>query len=343
MALHNGHADTVKIFCDIVLGSDLDAEQKMQLLTAKRQDGTPGLFMALQKGHADVVKNFCNLVLGSDLDAEQKMQLLAAKRQDGTPGLFMALQAGHADVVKNFCNLVLGSDLDAKQKMQLLAAKCQDGTSGLFVALQNGHADTVKNFCNLVLGPDLNAEQKMQLGTPGLYALQKGRTDTIYMALQNGHADADAVENFCDIVIYLLSFLLKIYKDGKKVMGYVKAEMPSQYVYSLQKLCETVCKYSKLSLAKKVLFCIATGNVNWAIRLIKTGQHNIISSWTYDFFSISKGLQAKNLRNFMTNYPETKIFFKKYNGNFLVAQNKVIQNHLIKDCSVSDISASLTT
>jgi hypothetical protein len=41
-----------------VLNSELALEYKMEILAAKRQDGTPGLFMALQNGHTDTVKTF---------------------------------------------------------------------------------------------------------------------------------------------------------------------------------------------------------------------------------------------------------------------------------------------
>lgn len=75
-----GHTAAVKTDCDLALVSELGLDKKIELLAAKRADGTPGLFMAMQKGHA----------AGFD----KKTELLTAKHADGTPGLYMALRNG---------------------------------------------------------------------------------------------------------------------------------------------------------------------------------------------------------------------------------------------------------
>jgi ankyrin repeat protein len=93
-----------------VLNSELALEYKMEILTAKDQDGTPGLFMALQNGHTDTVKTFVEQVLNSELALEYKMEILAVKNQDGTPGLLFALKNGHTDTVKTFVEAVIALD-----------------------------------------------------------------------------------------------------------------------------------------------------------------------------------------------------------------------------------------
>ena len=64
------------------------------LLTAKRHDGVPGLYLAFQNGRAAALETFVEQVLASNLPSDDKVNLLATERGDRLYGLFIAVQKG---------------------------------------------------------------------------------------------------------------------------------------------------------------------------------------------------------------------------------------------------------
>ena len=135
LPLQNGHSETVAIFLQEVLASDLPSEIKEWLLTAKREDGTSGPFMAFQEGYSEAVRIFLKEVLEShDLSDEQKAELLAAKDKNDRFGFFVSLKNGHSKTVEIFLKAVLEShDLSDEQKAELLikAVRTRDNIGGL--------------------------------------------------------------------------------------------------------------------------------------------------------------------------------------------------------------------
>lgn len=163
MALQQGHANTVKIFVEIIIQSGLDIEQQADLLAAWDSDGVPGIFMALQEGNAHVVREFVEGVIRSQLSDEQKVALLAAEDPDGVPGLLMAFSQDRVDTVRAFVESISQSMLSNEQKLTLLAAKDPDGVPSLNVALQEGCVETVRAFVESVSRSRLSDEQKVEL------------------------------------------------------------------------------------------------------------------------------------------------------------------------------------
>ncbi len=155
MALHNGHAETVKAFTQWVLNADdndLNKADKVNLLSAHISDGTQGLFMAFQNGHAQTVKVFTLCILNAEekaLSKDAKINLLRACKSNGTTGLFIALHNGHTPTVTTFMHCILNAadnHLSKTDKVNLLNARTDDGVSGLQLGLHNGFAETVAAF-----------------------------------------------------------------------------------------------------------------------------------------------------------------------------------------------------
>ncbi|MFP2470823.1 ShET2/EspL2 family type III secretion system effector toxin [Pseudescherichia vulneris] len=182
LALQDGHADAVRVYCQSVLEAGLPNEVVAELLAAKCRDGHPGLSIALQNGHADAARVFCQSVLEAGLPKEEVAALLAAKRRDGNPGLQWALEDGHADAVRVYCQSVLAAGFPKEIQANLLAVKRDDGVYGLRLALQNGHADAIRVYCQSVLEAGLPKEEVAKL-----VANCRGG---LYVALRDGHADA---------------------------------------------------------------------------------------------------------------------------------------------------------
>ncbi len=148
------------------LGTSLERmplDERLELLKAKRDNGTPGLSVAMQMNHADAISAFCDVVQSSGLTTDQLFELLEAKRENGTPGLYMALQDGHADAIGVFCDAVRNSGLTTNQQCELLKAKRENGTPGLYIALKVGRADAVRVFGQKVRESGLSQEQKFEI------------------------------------------------------------------------------------------------------------------------------------------------------------------------------------
>ncbi|AJI44775.1 ankyrin repeat family protein [Francisella tularensis subsp. novicida F6168] len=140
LALQDGYLEAIKAYIDAI--SNLSGINKQQLLAAKKQNGTPGLYMALQNGHAEAIKVYIEGI--SNLSGINKQELLAAKRRDGVPALCMALYNGQAEAIKVYIEGTF--NLPGINRRELLAAKMPDGTPGLNIALQQGHSQAVKTY-----------------------------------------------------------------------------------------------------------------------------------------------------------------------------------------------------
>ncbi len=244
-ALQDDHAETVKVFTDLVMASTtLLREQVADLFAARLANGTPGLFMALQDGFVDTVKAFADAVLASRLEPDQKATLLAAENA-GTPGLHMALQYGHAETVKVFAAAVLASPtLGPGQQAALLAAEDDAGTPGLYMALQGGHAETVKVFTDLVITSALAPDRMVDL----FAARSNNKTPGLFMALQNGFADT--VKAFADAVL-----ASKLEPDQKAALlaALDERKIPGLYGALQDGLVDTVKAFADAVLASRDL------------------------------------------------------------------------------------------
>jgi ankyrin repeat protein len=182
----NGHAETVKVFAEIILNADINQTTKLEWLAGKC-NGVPGLYMGLQEGHTETVQVFAETVLNSQkLDKKEILELLVAANK-GVPGLYQAFEKGNAEAVNAFVRAVLRAErLSKPEKAELLAAK-HKGYPGLAVAFDNGHAQTVKAFAETVLkSRSLDETARMALlkaahdGVPGLmFAFDKGHTEVV--------------------------------------------------------------------------------------------------------------------------------------------------------------------
>jgi hypothetical protein len=184
--LRFGITDAVKELCHTILSSKkFNIKQKIQLLTAKDQNGTSAWCRALENGYTNIMVNMVNffnaVAASSDLTSNQKLHLLVLKNHNGNSYLYRAFCCNDEVAVKKFCEIVLTSNLKPAEKIQLLTAKDQNGVLGFHMALQKYCADAVSGFCDVILrSDDLKPDDKIQLlatkdrnGVPGFYtALQ---------------------------------------------------------------------------------------------------------------------------------------------------------------------------
>ena len=164
----------------------------MELLAAKSENGTPGLFMALQNGHQGAVSAYveCIRQLRDIIEPKALKELITAKNGDGTPGLFMALKDGHQEAVRDYVEGIkqLRDIIEPGDIWELLAAKRRNGTPGLFVALQNGHQEAVTAYLEGIKEPGdiIEPEAMKEL----LAAKREDETPGLFMALQDGYQEA---------------------------------------------------------------------------------------------------------------------------------------------------------
>ncbi|MGI2027685.1 hypothetical protein [Endozoicomonas acroporae] len=80
-AMEKNHSECVKVFCKLVLASNLSVQIKENLITAKHVvwPWKPGLYCAFFEGKAHSVEAFCQQVLEAKLDVSVKHRLLAPK------------------------------------------------------------------------------------------------------------------------------------------------------------------------------------------------------------------------------------------------------------------------
>ncbi|WP_092402595.1 MULTISPECIES: ShET2/EspL2 family type III secretion system effector toxin [Candidatus Ichthyocystis] len=166
-----GLLDKLLVLCADVSGNDL-AVIIFDLLMAKSDAGTPGLYMALQNGKSDSISAF-GLLLNRLISIKCNMHssrliamlfnLLMAVSPNGQPGLFAAMQAGHSNAVTAF-GCLFSSLLDELLLLidgtfgndiiiiifDLLKSPSTEGTSALFMALHEGHEDAISAFAGLV-------------------------------------------------------------------------------------------------------------------------------------------------------------------------------------------------
>jgi ankyrin repeat protein len=145
--LQNGHTETVKVYLEAVLASELSSKDKKELIASIRSpDGVPGLYVALYNGHTETVKVYLDAVLASELELKDKKELITSVRSSNkAPGLYAALQNGHTETVNAYLEAVLASGLRPEDKKELIASiRSSDGVSWswLYRALNNGHTET---------------------------------------------------------------------------------------------------------------------------------------------------------------------------------------------------------
>ncbi|WP_422461028.1 MULTISPECIES: hypothetical protein [unclassified Endozoicomonas] len=80
-AMEKNHSECVKVFCKLVLASNLSVHIKENLITANQVEWPlrPGLYSAFLKGKAHSTEAFCQQVLEAKLNVSVKHRLLAPK------------------------------------------------------------------------------------------------------------------------------------------------------------------------------------------------------------------------------------------------------------------------
>ena len=185
MSMQNGHAETVKVYGELVaLIPEMPEKELIELIAAKDTDDVPGLFMSMSSGHAEVINAYGELLaLIPEIPEKELIKLIAAKDTDGTPALFMSMQEGHAEAVNAYGKLL--ALIPEQERIELIAGKNGDDTPALFMSMQEGRAKAVNAYGKLLaLIPE---KERIELitgkrgdGTPALFVgMQGGDAETV--------------------------------------------------------------------------------------------------------------------------------------------------------------------
>ena len=161
MSMQNGHAETVKVYGELLASMpEMPEKERIELIAGKRADGVPALYMGMYNGHAEAIKAFGKLLLL--VPEDQRAELVAAKEARNLPGLYVALQNGHADAIKAFGELLLL--VPEGQRAQLLAVTV-NGSSGLAKALIKGKLEVLEQYIEVVkkTAPALSVQERAAL------------------------------------------------------------------------------------------------------------------------------------------------------------------------------------
>jgi hypothetical protein len=187
LAMNNlAQADTARLYCQLVLDSDLPSRDKARLLAAQNQEGRTALSAALRK--PEMIAAILGLVLDSELDFADKKAVFSAPDERGNHLLHLACAGdGRENLVGAMCNAVLDAEkLSAGEKVTLLSAG-QQGMTPLQRGAERGCADNVAAFFEVVRESTLSDYYKHAL-LHGVGAAGDG-TPAMQVAAANGHSE----------------------------------------------------------------------------------------------------------------------------------------------------------
>ncbi|WBA81196.1 hypothetical protein [Endozoicomonas sp. GU-1] len=117
-AMEKNHSACVKVFCKLVLASNLSVQIKENLIAAKHVvcPWRPGLYSAFFKGNAHSVEAFCQQVLEAKLDDSVKHRLLASKWQGAT---IIKRANSRSEVFQKYKTTIKDSNLNCIAKASL--------------------------------------------------------------------------------------------------------------------------------------------------------------------------------------------------------------------------------
>ncbi len=157
--------------------------ERIRLLQAKAEDGTPGLYMAMLNGHGQTVKTIANAIIKAlkqeMITIEDAKELLAAKNKYDATGLCAAMKEGRSDAVKEFASVVIEAlkqgIITIEDAKELLAAKLENRIPGLWLTLHGNHAATFEVFANALINAGKDDSGKPVLGTEDIRFLLKAK------------------------------------------------------------------------------------------------------------------------------------------------------------------------
>ncbi|WP_136416891.1 ShET2/EspL2 family type III secretion system effector toxin [Herbaspirillum sp. ST 5-3] len=120
LTCQEGHHDAIEAFGEILMASNVSANDKARILECRRGKNPPGMYVALSLGHADTVAALGHIIGHAGLSPDDMKTLFLARfGQSGAPGMAAAQANGHADAVRAFKESVYYSDLTAGQRDEI--------------------------------------------------------------------------------------------------------------------------------------------------------------------------------------------------------------------------------
>ncbi len=253
-ALQHGQLESVIVFLEVLLASNLESAVKVFLLRAQYDNHASGLYMAMQEGQAATVEAYVQKVLKSTLSNQEKKDLVAAKSSKFF-GLTSAFINSYS-VLQAYVSEIINSSLPCEAVNDLLAAKSSygNGVPVLSMGLQFGSTAAVTFFVKAVLASSLDQSTKANLlaarrgdGIPGLVlALNSGRVEIV-------QAYIDVITQSTDLVDMQKKALLKAeYNDGTPGLV-VDLNKENPNIILIRTYCQSVLKWGNPAAARQLL------------------------------------------------------------------------------------------
>lgn len=156
--------DSIAAFCEIVISSPLNQEQKATLLGGLDGKENPALYNSMVESRSVAVcRMLIDAMVQSGLDAETRAKLLAAHGKSAIPAQSEAMVKGRAPFVQAFVEGVVGSDLPLEVQRDLLHARRADGTPALYLTMMENQPRVVYAFVRSVLASPLPGAIKLEV------------------------------------------------------------------------------------------------------------------------------------------------------------------------------------
>lgn len=125
----------------------------IDLLTGKKEDGTPALYMALSNGHVEIIKGLGGLLNElfqqlPDNEHNKLIDLIMAKDAGGIQGICKALMKGDTATINAYVELL--RLIPKKELIHLLSLKTVHGIPMLWILLADGQTEAVKTYGKLL-------------------------------------------------------------------------------------------------------------------------------------------------------------------------------------------------
>jgi hypothetical protein len=174
-ALQNDHADTVRVYCELIddllekgrLKKPQDWAKVVEMLSARTAKEVPGVCTALINGGAEAIQVYCEflgkLSRQGLLSPSQLFEMMSSRNSAVYPTFYEAMYRGHTEKIKAIGKLVLNSGLSPAEQVTLLRGRMDNEQSALWQGANNGHADAVAAHCDLLLKLPITDEKKAEL------------------------------------------------------------------------------------------------------------------------------------------------------------------------------------
>ncbi|WP_242645257.1 ShET2/EspL2 family type III secretion system effector toxin, partial [Candidatus Ichthyocystis hellenicum] len=122
----------------------------LEILTAKRSDGVPGIFLPLARNNINIVGAYNSLLAYAP--KEVRKQIFCAKDSNGLPALYTLMFHNNPQSLTAYACFLQSLSCDEQIDLlpDILVSKNDSGTPALFIAMQEGYDTCVDAYASLI-------------------------------------------------------------------------------------------------------------------------------------------------------------------------------------------------